>query len=167
LSHTQPQPKKRNSISNIVFGQAITEGPTVDKVLNHLKSQKQTNKKNKFTPPFKQVKQSTSLLTNNENERDNKKTKPNSQEPSTSGLVKTVTFVDDSDSDDFDVNDEDLCCVCKCFSPPWKADLQHIVIVNWGQCSKCLHWTHLAFCSPVRTLRRHSVFYCPHCDIEQ
>lgn len=78
-------------------------------------------------------------------------------------------YVDNSNEDfDSDIGmsdkEEDLCCVCKKFSPEGLKNCIDIVIVKWGQCDNCGHWTHLRFCSNIRVLRRHSEFLCPCCE---
>lgn len=70
---------------------------------------------------------------------------------------------DDGDDDDDNCDSDDLCCVCLKKSPPALNTSIYLDIVNWAQCDKCSHWTHLKYCSPVRVVRRHSVFFCPHC----
>ena len=42
-------------------------------------------------------------------------------------------------------------------------NIDGLVITKWGQCDICSHWTHLAYCSPVRVLRLNEEFRCPHC----
>ncbi|WAR16706.1 LOW QUALITY PROTEIN: hypothetical protein MAR_031300 [Mya arenaria] len=69
--------------------------------------------------------------------------------PSTSGLNCPQSSSDSEDSEE--VPEEDLCCICKRFSPASSA--YQLDIVNWGQCDKCSHWTHLKYCTPVRGIR--------------
>ncbi|XP_052778555.1 uncharacterized protein LOC128215995 [Mya arenaria] len=82
--------------------------------------------------------------------------------PSTSGLNCQCPQSSSDSEDSEEVHAEDLCCICKRFSPATSA--YHLDIVNWGQCDKCSHWTHLKYCTPVRCLRRDSEFLCPHCS---
>ncbi|WAR25274.1 hypothetical protein MAR_010978 [Mya arenaria] len=82
--------------------------------------------------------------------------------PSTSGLNCQCPQSSSDSEDSEEVPAEDLCCICKRFSPATSA--YQLDIVNWGQCDKCSHWTHLKYCTPVRCLRRDSEFLCPHCS---
>ena len=59
---------------------------------------------------------------------------------------------------------ESLCCVCKRRMPESMKSAYVIEFVQWAQCDKCSHWTHLKYCSEVRCLRRGSDFLCPHCE---
>lgn len=132
--------------------------------------------KKKFVPPFKvsgnlmhekniellsaQLKSSQQSSNKAENPM-----KKNENVPSTSGMAKggAPIELEPEDTDDDEIPDKDLCCVCHRWEP---ADLdQHpfVTLVSWGQCDTCLHWTHLKFCSTVRVLRRGSGFQCPHC----
>lgn len=88
-----------------------------------------------------------------------------SPKPSTSGLnfQKTTQTIPESDSDYDDSDDTAVCCICKKNSPPAINELSTIKIVNWAQCDICQHWVHLAFCTTIRVVRRHSTFLCPHC----
>jgi hypothetical protein len=45
-------------------------------------------------------------------------------------------------------------------------DVVGVVLVKWGECSVCSHWTHLTYCTEVTVLRRNSVLKCPHCSSE-
>ena len=101
-----------------------------------------------------------------------------SPKPGPSGIKITANHVrdidaNDSDSEDIEVDDKDLCCVCKRFSPPVKTI--SIYIVNWAQCDKkldngkiCNHWVHTGSCVPsLRLGDRKGSFHCPHCISEQ
>ena len=151
-------PKKRKTLSTIIAGQAVTEENVSEKVALHVSQQntkcstnttkkqaivptvtKGKGKKSSFVPPFKDA-----------------------QVP---GPSKEKPFSCDSDDEELNHEESDCCCVCKSFYPPRKTQLDHIFIVNWGQCDSCSHWTHLSFCSSVKVLRRHSVFLCPHCEV--
>jgi hypothetical protein len=61
--------------------------------------------------------------------------------PSTSGVQNTnhsprQVLSEDSEIES-DVNDEELCCVCKKISPSKLKDLPFLKIVNWAQCDRC------------------------------
>lgn len=92
-----------------------------------------------------------------------------SPKPSTSGMNTTrkqcsALPMPESEADEDIVEDADLCCICKKLSPPDLNKLPMLKIVNWAQCDSCGHWTHLAFCTQVRVVRRLSPFLCPHCE---
>ena len=80
------------------------------------------------------------------------------------GPIEIMEDTDDSQSQDDDVKPEELCCVCGKWQPEELRGVVGLVITKWGQCDACLHWTHLAFCTPVRVIRLHDVFLCPHCE---
>ena len=83
------------------------------------------------------------------------------QVPSTSGISKpNVSPEQVSDESDLEMDESEKCCVCGKFYPPERSNLSFIAIVNWG------HWTHLAFCTKIRSVRRHSIFLCPHFDVD-
>ena len=130
-------PKPRNTLSKVVAGKAITEAPVVEQIEKHL-----SNMQSKPCP--------------------SKSVKGKSKRKFTPPLKQNVP--QDSETETEDSTSDEKCCVCNSFYPPKKARLDHIFIVNWGQCSNCQHWTHLSFCTNVKVLRRHSVFLCPHCE---
>ncbi|XP_053372904.1 uncharacterized protein LOC123565518 [Mercenaria mercenaria] len=89
--------------------------------------------------------------------------------PSTSGthISKPVTEIDKEVSDtefEEEIPEEELCCICKKWSPPNLADHPGIKLINWAYCDRCTHCVHLAFCSSVRVVRRHTSFLCPCCE---
>lgn len=112
-------------------------------------------------------------ITNYENSRNNNQieiSKPVSPKPSTSGqqvILASQSYPDHTEeyeSDEESIIEEDLCCICKRMSPPRLNEYPDLKIVNWGKCDQCGHWVHLMFCSPVRVIRRHTEFKCPHCS---
>ncbi|KAH3815081.1 hypothetical protein DPMN_143600 [Dreissena polymorpha] len=70
----------------------------------------------------------------------------------------------ETDTDYDELDDTVPCCVCKQITPPDLSLHQHLKIVNWAQCDICDGWVHLAFCTTVRVVRRHSDFVCPKCE---
>ncbi|KAH3721775.1 hypothetical protein DPMN_064723 [Dreissena polymorpha] len=85
-----------------------------------------------------------------------------------------VNLRSDSESlSDSDCDDSELCCYRGTFTPEEVSRSTSLIFVKWGQCDKiiedkvCNQWTHLAFCSPVRVLRRGYSFLCPCCDHEE
>ena len=154
---------KRSKESNVKpkpGGTAITEKEFTDK----MKTYKDKNEVKKSTKCQK-IQNKTTL-----------KTSPISPKPSTSGILPspkpstsgisgkpTSTSLQHEDMSD-DEDDATTCCVCKQKSPPSHNNLQFLKIITWAKCDVCDHWVHLAFCTPVRVVRRHSEFLCPHCD---
>ena len=89
-------------------------------------------------------------------------------EPGPSGIqsrqtVQKALIYDAGNDASVDDSEDEVCCVCQKQSPPGLKKVSHIRFVDWAQCSKCLHWTHLEFCTPVVSVGRDEVFYCPHC----
>ena len=86
-----------------------------------------------------------------------------SPQPSTSGAMiqKSIdNYKPDSSDDEFDT-ETGLCCICQQHNADG-LNLAYVVeFVNWGQCDKCCHWTHLKYCSKIRCLRRGSEFLPP------
>ncbi|XP_071849604.1 uncharacterized protein [Apostichopus japonicus] len=76
-----------------------------------------------------------------------------------------------NDSDSSQECSNDVCCVCKRFSPPTLRDFlrREVKFVNWGQCEHCTHWTHLEFCVPETkgSIETGKTFLCPHCLQEE
>lgn len=97
-----------------------------------------------------------------------KKSSVLSPKPSCSGLhlkkVPLTQISTDSDTDS-DSDDDECCCVCSRRSPPNIDKFPQLKIINWASCDKYGHWVHLAYCTLVRVVRRHTSFLCPHCEI--
>ena len=83
--------------------------------------------------------------------------------PSKVGPTSAEAPVDQTDTELDPLSPEDMCCVCKLYSPIDLKNSPFIKIVNWGQCSVCGHWVHLKFCTKEVALRRNSTFLCIHC----
>ena len=97
-----------------------------------------------------------------------KKEKQPNLTPMTSKAGPSCIHIDmspeDSQSEQSEYSDSELCCVCKKYMPE-KINLAFVLeFANWGQCDRCQHWTNLKYCSSVRCLRRGDNFLCPHCD---
>ncbi|VDI49576.1 Hypothetical predicted protein [Mytilus galloprovincialis] len=82
-------------------------------------------------------------------------------------------YIDDSmdfsDTDDEDIPEVELCCVCKQFTPNQIRLGVGVELTKWVQCDnyRCKHWTHLKYCTELRAVRRNTKFYCMHCkDME-
>ncbi len=85
-------------------------------------------------------------------------------QPGPSGLPPVVRPVEDHHDDD---SEDELCCVCQKLSPPGLRKQTSLRFVEWAQCSNCLHWTHLEFCSSVTRVSKDEEFLCPHCQPRQ
>ena len=150
LQNVQRAAKKRNTLSRVVGGTAITEDAIVKQIKTH---------NEKYAPKSKVQRKCEN--------------KENNLRPSTSGVVakssarckpkKTdLPAEDNSDSSDNDIADSEKCSVCNRYSPDTR-NFPYIMIVKWGQCDLCKGWVHLIFCSPVRVIRRGDTFKCPSC----
>ncbi|XP_052809180.1 jerky protein homolog-like [Mya arenaria] len=112
------------------------------------------------------------LMTPNENVKKPKKTVKEkktknahlSPVPGPSGYCKILASSDTESECSYEVAEEDLCCVCRKFSPEPMNVAFTIELVNWGECDKCGHWTHLKYCSQVKVIRRQDEFLCPCCE---
>ena len=97
-----------------------------------------------------------------------KEPSPESQQPSTSGIVvknKSAIFSEGlSESDTDDENPSEKCCICQRIEPSQLKDLPYITFVNWANCDRCPHRVHLKFCIPQRVVRKDTVIVCPHCS---
>lgn len=149
------QVKKPNDSRPNAGGRAITDDDYIAEVKNYEQHRSQIT----LTPARPKVKRNPRCL------------EIHSPKPSTSGLNRNKTSVNlpvpiaESDTEDDDIVDEtEVCCICKRLSPPDLKKLPMLKIVNWAQCDTCGHWTHLAFCTQVRVVRRLSTFLCPHCQ---
>lgn len=83
-------------------------------------------------------------------------------------VTAVINYLSDEENDTgaHRIPPEQLCCVCKAWSPPGLKNCPDLAIVNWARCSEedCQHWCHLRFCTKVRVVRRHTFFRCPHCE---
>ena len=161
-----PPPKKR-TLSSVIAGKPVTEESVVQDINIHLAQQKSSKNTNPTELGTQKRKTPNSYKGKGKGKRSVAKPTfvlpfKDTTRPGPSAVNPRVNV---SDSEDENVDENDCCCICKSFYPPQNKCLDHIVIVNWGQCSHCSHWTHLSFCSPVRVLRMHSIFLCPHCDV--
>ncbi|XP_045177379.2 antigen EM13-like isoform X2 [Mercenaria mercenaria] len=86
---------------------------------------------------------------------------PLSPIPGPSGDSNSLESEEDLDSED--ITEKDLCCVCGKFTPEPMNMTDTLELVQWGQCDKCGHWTHLKYCCNVKILRKHEEFLCHHC----
>ena len=159
-------PVKRKTLSSVIGGKPVTEESVVKDINIHISQQKPKN--TNLTDSKMQKRKSPNSgkgKGKGKKHASNPKFVPPFKGSTTPGPSVIHPPENESDTEDDNVAESDCCCMCKSFYPPQKKQLDHIFIVNWGQCSHCSHWTHLSFCSPVRVLRRHSIFLCPHCDV--
>ena len=153
-------------------GLAITEGEYENRMTDYENARElQSKKQRKDKEPKKPSKCQ---------EQKNDNTKPNSKNMGKSGnkessTIPTITYspkpstsginiLQAEDSGDSEIEEEEKCCVCRCFSPPAAKGRPYLVIVKWAQCDKCDHWVHLEFCSTKKFVRRHGAFLCCHCE---
>ena len=86
-------------------------------------------------------------------------------QPGCSYIFVEPEVPEESEIDD-SIDEEELCCVCKRFSPLGMQQRPDITILSWAQCDLCNHWTHLKFCSAVTRVENGDQFFCPHCEKE-
>lgn len=142
VSAKKPPTKKRRCLSTLVSGKAITEDHTMESVRHFHEGAKIQNLTAKTAAP---------------------EPRPG---PSTSNIRKQSPAPDtiaDSDAE----SDNEVCCVCNLFTPVEVRHSTSVLFVDWVQCSKCGHWVHQIYCTPVRDVRRSDVFLCPHCVTEE
>ena len=136
--------KKRQYLSNVASGKAITEDSTIDRIRQHEESKKRPKSEKRMLEP----------------------------QTGTSGTYKPASTelhqVSPLQSEEESLDDEsEFCCVCNLFTP---AELRHctsLTFVEWVQCIKCGHWVNLVFCTSVRVVRRGYDFLCKHCVSEE
>ena len=83
------------------------------------------------------------------------------QGPSHINLIASDVSSSEDESES-QMADKDECCVCKKFYAR-PVDVHKIAITNWAQCDICGHWVHLVYCTPVRVVRKETLFKCPCC----
>ena len=78
---------------------------------------------------------------------------------------KTTEINDSFDStDEEEIDESEKCCVCHKFQPEEFKHIISLTFVKWAKCDDCGHWTHLKYCTPVKVIRLHDKFTCPHCE---
>ena len=172
IVETANAPKPRNTIHNIVSGEAITEKSVAEKVRAH------------FKPPMKKLisGQKEPQRKNSSNVKPSKKRpacapsspkvpskakvpfKPPLKDPQLPGTSAIFVSQTSENSDDLESEDDSsVCCVCGLFSPQQMRDRPYIEFVKWAQCDRCSHWVHLKYCCKVLVIRRGTTFLCPCC----
>ena len=139
-------------MSAIVGGRAITDDDVLEKMKDHQLL---------HPPAKKKIQDPSSTLST---------AKPSTSRiiPSSSGIaVKRLRRspekeTRDSDSEIVD-DDDEVCCQCQLFQPVEVRNCTSLIFVKWAECTHptCKHWVHLQFCTPVKTVPRHSEFWCP------
>ncbi|VDI72324.1 Hypothetical predicted protein [Mytilus galloprovincialis] len=145
----------------------ITESAVAEKVKQHIENQgknkpsnqssKKTGKQNK-----KNMSTSASSLTPGPSRICNKPGYSNtSQNPGPSHK-----YIDDSmdfsNTNDEEIQEVELCCVCKQFTPNQIRHGVGVELTKWVQCDNylCQRWTHLKYCTELRAVRRNTKIYC-------
>ena len=177
--------KKRRNISNVVAGKAVTEDQTLSCMKQYIaetktktsgKSAPKSQKKTPRTSPpqavmktpkklSKSVKKSVKSVKSSVKQtvRSNLHGSPQPG-PSHINLIPSDVSSSEEESES-QMPDKDKCCVCKKFYVR-PADVYKIAITNWAECGICGHWVHLAYCTPVRVVRKETHFTCPCCDLQ-
>ncbi|KAH3773546.1 hypothetical protein DPMN_174908 [Dreissena polymorpha] len=119
--------KKRTYLSSVVSGKAITEDVMVQRIHEH--------------EDYRNTKTKSQKLNNTE-------------QPGPFGIIKILSPVHAIDESSDDAADIDVCCVCNQFTPSAVRLSTSLMYVRWVQCSQCVHWVHLLYCSQVRVVRR-------------
>ena len=143
--------RSRKSVSTVVSGKAITEDETLKKV-----SEYEQMKKPKTNPNGKGKKAKGKTA----------KRKLSKERMSvTPGPSHYMVSSDDSENEVHSEN-EDICCVCKKYSPAGLREVLYnrIMFVKWAQCQHCGHWVHVRFCTGGVDIRRTSCYFCPCCS---
>ena len=165
----QPTKKERNTLSKISSGKPITEDMVSKAITDHIENQK----RKKFKTPYKSRDDSCNCSQSAEcvNEPPKKRScekqlgqnVPHTPEPGPSHILVESPDFEKHQSDNEE--DDEVCCVCKLFSPVDLQRMTSLVIVNWAQCNKCGHWTHLKFCTKTIVCRKNESFFlstlCP------
>ena len=68
------------------------------------------------------------------------------------------------ESKDDEMREEDLCCVCKEFTPDLIRKSASLLFTKWVQCTSCFHWVHLGICTEKRVVSLGDNFLCIHCE---
>jgi hypothetical protein len=152
-----------NCSSKITSGQAITESPVQQKLVNHFSKGSSSSKGKSAKKSVKRVNKKTQNKSSKSKKVQTQKCKNvnDSQQPSTSHI-----YVDDSQSEssgESEIEESELCCVCKKFTPEELRKRISLVFAKWAQCDRCSHWVHLVYCTTQRVIRRGDEFLCMHC----
>ena len=180
---------KRNTLSKIVSGKAVTEKEVADEVRKHVSEQngKKGSRRSKKGSEGENVEKDSISSESKVNKgkgkacgkgkgkacrkgkskavksKVSKKNDFDSQKPGPSAF-----YISDSDMEtdsESEIKEEDKCCVCKKFTPDDVRNSVQLMFTNWVQCTcgTCNHWVHLGICTTVRVVRLGDTFNCIHC----
>lgn len=152
--------KERNTLGKVVSGMPITEAVIAEKVRNHVENQgKGKGKSSKGGHQEQQCKKSSTKSQKHENV---------SSKPGPSYFY-IEDSMDNSETDDDAIQEEEKCCVCKQFTPKEIRNGVGLEFTKWVQCENenCRHWTHVKYCTKLKAVRRDTRFYCMHCEDDQ
>ena len=152
--------RKRKSVSKITSGKPITEAPVFDLIREYESGKKISQPKKKITTEKDQQIRKPK----------NKMSQPNKSKKQASPQAGPSHINIDSDSDllstdESEIDETEKCCVCSKYTPDQVRNSLDIKFTKWVQCAntECKHWVHLIYCTPLRAVRRDTVFYCTHC----
>lgn len=163
--------KERKTLSKITSGRAITEPEVSAKIMEHVSAAaapKQRNNRKNQTLPTTSTKNGKSPKCGNKKRKTSPQTKGHSQEPGPSNVqpidnTSSRQYFLSEDSGDVSISEEELCCICKMFTPHAVRNSTSLIFVKWVQCDKCRHWVHLNYCTDIRVVRIGDHYLCPHC----
>ena len=152
--------RERKSVSKIRSGKPITEAPVFDLIREYESGKKISQQKKKITTEKDQQIRKPK----------NKMSQPNKSKKQASPQAGPSHINIDSDSDllstdESEIDETEKCCVCSKYTPDQVRNSLDIKFTKWVQCAntECKHWVHLMYCTPLRAVRRDTVFYCTHC----
>ncbi|CAC5406704.1 unnamed protein product [Mytilus coruscus] len=149
----------------------ITESEVAEKVNQHVENQgknKSTNQSSMKTGKQNKKKPSTSVssltpkLIHTKPGPIRTSTKPGPSNTSPKPGPSHI-YIDDSmnlsNTDDEEIPEIELCCVCKQFTPNQIRLGVGVELTKWVQCDnyRCKHWTHLKYCTELRAVRRNTI----------
>ena len=154
--------KKRRSVNAVVGGKAL-EGDTVEKLkiyMDESKSKCKVGSVKQVSVVKKCVRKPVKCTS--KIDPINVLASP-VQGPSHVNLVSDSMSVGSDSENEPPEDDNEVCCVCKCFYVPRKLRDGTLHITQWAQCDSCGHWVHLKYCTPVRVVRKNTEFKCECC----
>lgn len=163
--------KERKTLSKITSGRAITEPEVSAKIMEHVSAaaapKQRKNIKNQ-TLSTTSTKNGKSPKCGNKKRKTSPQTKGHSNEPGPSNVqpidnTSSRQYFLSEDSEDVSISEEELCCICKMFTPHAVRNSTSLIFVKWVQCDKCRHWVHLNYCTDIRVVRIGDHYLCPHC----
>ena len=185
------KPTVKRSQTVVMGGQPLTEGPAVAQIKQMAQRKKAQPAKNaaKVPQPTKAARskkstgqpiadgqvevQSRQITPKRRAARTTTTTtpkKPRSDRAlasTSTGIRAPSSPIHTSDTQDENIPDQEVCCVCKKQTPP-TMNMSIISIVQWAQCDRrdeprrrCHHWVH--HCTSVRQVSYNERFWCPCC----